>query len=59
MVIMIEEIIMLKDYKAETYFLAVSLADRYLACCASNPSIEVPSLIMIAITSILLAAKLE
>ena len=58
MVILIEELNLLKEYKLETLYLAVSLADRYLVNIAikGQPS---PNLIALAVTSILLAAKLE
>ena len=58
MVQLIEKIQKIKEYKEETYFLAVSLADRYLVHIAVHGQ-EMPSLISLGVTAILMAAKLE
>lgn len=58
MVQLIEQIHHIKDYKEETLFLAVSIADRYLALLAVLHGL-VPSLIELGVISIMLAAKLN
>ena len=58
MVQLIEKIQKIKEYKEETYFLAVSLADRYLVHIAVHGQ-DMPSLISLGVTAILMAAKLE
>ena len=45
----------LKRYRSETFFLAVSIADRYLSTLTS----ELPYLALLSITSLLMAAKLN
>ena len=59
MVTLIEELHSCKDYRLETFFLAVSLADRYLVYTAAAEDEKAPSLILLAVTCLLLAAKLE
>lgn len=58
MVILIDKIAKAKDYKEDTFFLAVSLADRYLVHIAVLNR-KMPSLTILAVTAILMAAKLE
>ena len=58
MVKMIKRIHKLKEYREETFFVAVSLADRYLVHIAVM-AIPLPSLSTLAVTVILMAAKLE
>ena len=58
MVLLIEDLCIIKKYKLETLFLAVSIADRFLASQAIQGKIA-PCLISLALTSLLLAAKLE
>ena len=58
MIILIDKIAKLKDYKEETFFQAVSLADRYLVHVAVLGR-KMPSLMLLGVTSILMAAKLE
>ena len=58
MVLLIEAIYELKKYKIETLFLAVNLADRFLVYIAFSQT-EVPCLVTLATTCILIAAKLE
>lgn len=58
MVILIDKIAKLKDYKEDTFYLAVSLSDRYLVHIAVLGR-SMPSLTVLAVTSILMAAKLE
>ena len=48
----------MKDYKLETLFQAVGLADKYLASIVDK-GIEAPCLVNVAVTSVLMAAKLE
>ena len=48
----------MKQYKRETLYLAVSLADRYLVYAAFSKK-EPPCLVTLAVTCVLLAAKLE
>ena len=58
MVRLIEELAFLKEYKVETIFLAVSLADRYLVIIAVKRE-KAPCLIHLAVVCLLMAAKLE
>lgn len=58
MVILIDKIAKLKDYKEDTFYLAVSLADRYLVHIAVLGR-SMPSLTVLAVSAILMAAKLE
>ena len=58
MIILIEELHMLKEYKIETLYLAVSFADRYLVNIACKGE-EAPNLISLAVVSLLMAAKME
>ena len=58
MVMLIEELTALKDYRTETLYLAVSLADRYLQKLAHQKK-EAPCLILLAVTCVLIAAKVE
>ena len=58
MVLLIEELHAIKQYKIETLYLAVSLADRYLVYIALSEK-EPPCLVTLAVTCILLAAKIE
>ena len=54
----IEKLTAAKKYKIETLYTAVSIVDRYLVYIAVNEQ-EAPCLITLAITSLLIAAKLE
>ena len=58
MVMLIEDLCALKQYKIETLYLAVSIADRYLVNIAVQCK-EAPCLITLAVVSLLMAAKLE
>lgn len=58
MIILIEELNQLKEYKIETLYLAVSIADRYLVNIAVQGK-AAPNLISLAVVSILMAAKME
>ena len=55
---LIDKIAKLKDYKEETFFQAVSLADRYLVHVAVLGR-KMPSLMLLGVTTTLMAAKLE
>ena len=59
MILMIQEIHAVKKYKLSTLYLAISLLDRYLVNIVNEDQEEVPCLITLAVTSLLLAAKLE
>ena len=58
MVILLEELVRKRNYRIETLFLAVSLADRYLVTLtvAKRPA---PCLVNLAVTCLLIAAKLN
>ena len=56
MVQLIEQIHHIKDYRPETLYLAVNIADRYLALMAVLHN-STPSLIELGVISIMLAAK--
>ena len=58
MVLLLEELHNIKDYKIETLYLAVSLADRYLVNFAVS-RYQPPCHITLAVTCLLIAAKLE
>lgn len=58
MVFLIEEIHRLKEYKEETFYSAVSLADRYLVYLTVSNQ-HPPCLIRLAIICCLMAAKLD
>ena len=58
MVLLIEKLSIAKNYKKETYYLAVSIADRYLVYVVVSEK-EAPCLVTLAVTCILMAAKLE
>ena len=58
MVLLIEQLHEIKRYKIETLYTAVSLADRYLLKM-KNSNKTVTCLITLAVTCILMAAKLE
>ena len=58
MVTLLEELNRLKAYKEETFYLACSLADRYLVNIAVQRK-KAPCLIRLAITCTLMSAKLE
>ena len=58
MVLLIEELHAVKNYRIETLYLAVSIADRYLKQL-SLAGKEEPCLISLAVICTLIAAKLE
>lgn len=55
---LIEELHVTKEYKPQTLFTSVRIADRYLALTL-NKSQPLPCLITLAVTSLLIGAKLE
>ena len=58
MIALIEDLHSKKNYKEETLFLAVSIADRYLVnLCVQRK--QPPCLTSLAVISLLLGAKLE
>ena len=57
MVLLIEKLCDIKQYRRETLYLAVSLADTYLIGLAANGE-NAPSLSKLAVTCLLMAAKL-
>ena len=59
MIEIILDMIITQKYTGDTYFLAVSLADRYLIHIAKSGNKEIPSIIIVAATSVMLAAKLD
>ena len=58
MVSLIEELHTIKQYKIETLYLAVSLADRYLVYIAFSDK-KAPCIVTLAVTCVLIAAKIE
>ena len=46
-------------YTVDTYFLAVSLADRYLDHIGKNGIEDIPNINVMAATSVMLAAKID
>ena len=57
MVNLIEQIHAVKEYRAETFYLAVSLMDKYLASLTLDYR-RPPCLITLSVTCLLMAAKL-
>ena len=57
MITLLDELNRLKEYKEETFYLACSLADRYLVNAAVKRQ-KAPCLIRLAIVSTLMSAKL-
>lgn len=55
---LLEHLNMLKDYKEETLFIAVSLVDRFLVNIAVGKK-KLPCLLTLVLTCTLLSAKLE
>lgn len=49
----------MKEYKVETFHLAVSVADRYLEALSRQASTPKVNLVALATISLLIAAKLE
>ena len=58
MVILIEDLQKSRGYKLETFYLAVSIADNYLIIMDTY-NMEAPCLLTLAVTSLLIAAKIE
>ena len=58
MVNLIEDLYLLRQYYLETFYLAVSIADRYLINLTLKEE-NVPCLVALGVTSLLLAAKIE
>ena len=58
MVLLIEQLHEIKQYKVETLYTAVGLADRYLKKIISLKR-KIPCLITLGVTCLLMAAKLE
>ena len=58
LIVVVEELIRLKEYKEETFYIACSIADRYILSLAkSNHQPE--CLMNLAVTVVLMSAKLE
>ena len=57
MVSLIQELHRVKGYAEDTFYLAVSVADRYLTILATQGK-KAPNLIQLATISILMAAKM-
>ena len=58
MVLMIEDLYKLRQYYLETFYLAVSIADRYLIGLTVREE-RAPCLVTLGVTCLLLAAKIE
>ena len=59
MIVLIETLQQMKNYKDDTFFLAVSLADRYFACLTDQEDAKPPCRVILAVTCLLIAAKIE
>ena len=57
-VLLIEDLYEVKQYKVETLYLAVSIADRYLVKVFQNGR-ELPCLLTLSIIVLIMAAKIE
>ena len=58
MVMLIEDLASIKQYKVETLYLAVAISDKYLVNIAVQGK-QAPCLITLAVTSLLMGAKIE
>ena len=58
MINLIEDLYLLRQYYLETFYLAVSIADRYLVNLTLKEE-NAPCLVTLGVTSLLLAAKIE
>lgn len=58
MIMLIEDLSSIKQYKVETLYLAIAIADKYLVNIAIQGS-RAPCLITLAVTSLLMGAKIE
>ena len=58
MVLLIEELVLFKNYRTETMYSAVTIADKYLVRKIVH-GFEIPCLVTLAVTCILMAAKFE
>ena len=58
MVLLIESLSVKKKYKLETIYNAVNVADRYLRALSLRGK-KAPSLVLIALTSLILSAKVN
>ena len=59
LIALIEDLHRAKKYKEDALFLAISIADRYLAYLSVQKQKQTPCLTHLAVISLLLAAKLE
>jgi len=59
MIVLIETLQQMKGYKDDTFFLAVSIADRYYAYLTDQEVAEPPCRVILAVTCLLIAAKVE
>ena len=58
LIVVLEELNRLKEYKEETFYIACSIADRYILSLAKSGH-QPECLMNLAVTTILMAAKLE
>ena len=58
LIVVIEELIRMKEYKEETMYIACSIADRYVLSLAKTNH-QPECLMNLAVTSVLMAAKME
>lgn len=58
MFLVIEKLHEVKNYKLETIFTAMNLADRYLEKLAKDKT-KAPCLVVLGVTTLLMAAKIE
>ena len=58
MILLLEDINTKRGYKLETFYLGVNIADHYLMKLALEGR-EAPHLVLLGVTSLFLAAKLE
>lgn len=58
MVSFIEELHALRGYRNDTFYLAINIADKYLAVLAQNGS-AAPNVIVLGVVSLLLAVKIN
>ena len=59
MIVLIETLQQMKNYKDDTFFLAVSIVDRYLAYLTDQDDVKPPCRVILAVTCLLIAAKIE
>ena len=59
MIVLIQTLQQMKNYSDDTLLLAVSIADRFLAHIADEEDAKPPCRVVLAVTCLIIAAKVE